>query len=137
MTLVWWQKLLLAIVMFSAGGTLTELLLLEHIEEFYQLIPVVLLGLAFLAALAMLVKPNRVTINSLRIVMVLCLISAAVGVYLHYLANVEFVLERHPKLTGMGLFKEAIMGALPALAPGAMAQLSLIGLLATLSRRSA
>jgi hypothetical protein len=137
MKLMWWQKLLLAIVMFSAGGTLTELLLLEHTEEFYQLIPVVLLGLAFLAALVLLVRPGKATINAFRIVMVLCLVSAAVGVYLHYLSNVEFVLERHPKLTGMGLFKEAIMGGLPALAPGAMAQLSLIGLLATLSRRSA
>ena len=32
MTLVWWQKLALGIVIFSAGGTLTELLLLEHTE---------------------------------------------------------------------------------------------------------
>ena len=137
MTLAWWQKLLLAIVLFSAGGTFTELLLLEHTEEIYQLIPVILLGLAFVASLAVLVKPVKSTITFLRIVMVLCLISALVGVYLHYLANVEFVLERHPRLTGIALFKEAIMGALPALAPGAMAQLSLIGLLATLSRRSA
>ena len=137
MMLAWWQKLLLAIVLFSAGGTLTELLLLEHIEEFYQLIPVVLLSLAFVSALAMLLKPVKSTITIFRIVMVLCLVSALIGVYLHYIANVEFVLERHPKLGGMALFKEAIMGALPALAPGAMAQLSLIGLLATLSRRSA
>jgi hypothetical protein len=137
MTLQWWQRLLLAIVLFSAGGTFAELLLLEHTEEFYQLIPVALLGLAFVATVGMLLKPGALMVNVFRGVMALCLVSALVGIYLHYLANVEFVLERHPKMTGWTLTKEALTGALPALAPGAMAQLSLIGLLSTMSRRSA
>lgn len=137
MTLAWWQRLLLAIVLFSAGGTLTELILLEHTEEIYQLIPVGLLGLVIVTAVGVLLKPARIMVNIFRAVMALCLVSALVGIYLHYLANVEFVLERHPAMSGATLFKEAMMGGMPALAPGAMAQLSLIGLLATLSRRSA
>jgi hypothetical protein len=136
-TVAWWQRLLLAIVLFSSGGTLTELFLLEHTEEFYQLIPVILLGITFLATIGMLLKPGKGMVTTYRIIMALCLVSALVGIFLHYQANVEFVLERHPKYAGMTLFKEAVMGALPALAPGAMAQMSLIGLLATLSRRSA
>ena len=137
MTLLWWQKLALAIVLVSASGTFIELLLLEHFEETYQLIPLVLLGAALIATVGMLIKPLKPMVTAFRVVMGLCLVSALVGIFLHYRANVEFVLERHPNYAGFTLFKEAMMGALPALAPGAMVQVSLIGLLATLTRRSA
>jgi hypothetical protein len=137
MTLQWWQRLLLGIVLFTAVGTLLELLLLEHVEEIYQLIPVILLGIVILATAALWFKPNRGVVTMFRVVMALCLVSALVGIYLHYQANVEFVLERHPKMTGWALTKEAATGAMPALAPGTMAQLALVGLLATVSRRSA
>jgi hypothetical protein len=136
MTLQWWQRLLLAIVLFTAVGTLAELLLLEHIEEFYQLIPVILLGIVIPATVVYWWKPTRGTTNVYRAVMALCLISALAGIFLHYQANVEFVLERHPRFTGWTLMKEAAMGAMPSLAPGTMAQLALVGLLATVSRRS-
>jgi hypothetical protein len=134
-TLAWWQRVLLLIVIISSTGTFVELILLEHTEEFYQLIPVVLLPLAAVSALIVFLKPRRWSVNLLRIAMTLCLISAAVGILLHYIGNTEFELERHPDLTGWALFSSSMMGATPALAPGAMAQLSLIGLLATYFRR--
>jgi hypothetical protein len=137
MTLQWWQRALLAIVLFTAGGTLAELLLLEHVEEIYQLIPVILLGIVVIATLVLWLKPTRGVVQAFRVVMALCLASALVGIYLHYQANVEFVLERHPKMSGWPLTREAATGAMPALAPGTMAQLALVGLLATVSRRSA
>jgi hypothetical protein len=136
MTLQWWQRLLLGIVLFTAAGTLAELLLLEHVEEIYQLIPVILLGVVVVATAVLWLKPSRGVITMFRVVMALCMVSALVGIYLHYQANVEFVLERHPKMTGWTLTKEAATGAMPALAPGTMAQLALVGLLATVSRRS-
>jgi hypothetical protein len=61
--------------------------------------------------------------------MALCLIAGALGVYLHYRGNVEFELEREPTLSGLALLWEAVRGATPALAPGALAQLGLLGLL--------
>ena len=137
MKLFWWQRLLLLITLISATGTFVELLLLEHTEEFYQLIPVVLLAVVAIAATLVFVAPRRWSINLLRGVLVLCLISAALGIFFHYQGNTEFVLERTPKLNGWPLFSKAMMGATPALAPGTMAQLALIGLLATYSRRSA
>jgi hypothetical protein len=137
MILATWQRWLLLIVLLSTVATLTELLLLEHTEEFYQLIPVILLGVMAASTVTLLLAPRRWSINLFRAVMLFSLLSAAVGIYLHYRANVEFVLERYPAATGADLFKRAIMGALPALAPGAMAQLALIGLLATLPRRAA
>jgi hypothetical protein len=60
--------------------------------------------------------------------MLLCVAAGLVGVFLHYRGNVEFELEREPLLRGLALFREAVRGATPALAPGAMAQLGLLGL---------
>ena len=136
MILAWWQRLLLLIVIISSVGTFTELLLLEHTEEFYQLVPVVLLATVAVNALLVLLMPRRWSVNMFRVVLVLCIISAGLGMFFHYEGNTEFVLERTPSLKGWGLFAKAIMGGTPALAPGAMAQLALIGLLATYSRRS-
>ena len=131
MELAWWRRVLLAIVLVGSAGTLTELLLLEHTEEFYQLIPVVLLALALVASGLALALPRPWVIVTLRIVMAACFISAAIGIFLHYRGNTEFALERHSSLRGWKLFSEAMMGATPSLAPGAMAQLALIGLLST------
>jgi hypothetical protein len=61
--------------------------------------------------------------------MVLFVISGGVGMLLHYQATTEFQLEMDPALTGWALFRKAIVAkAPPALAPGAMTQLGLIGL---------
>ena len=60
--------------------------------------------------------------------MVLCVAAGVVGVFLHYRGNVEFELEREPLRADCVCFWEAIRGATPALAPGAMAQLGLLGL---------
>jgi hypothetical protein len=59
------------------------------------------------------------------------LVVGALGVYLHVSGNVEFALERDPSLTGTGLLWKALRGATPALAPGALAQIGLLGLLYT------
>jgi disulfide bond formation protein DsbB len=133
--LAWWQRVLLLIVMISSAGTFAELILLEHTEEFYQLIPVVLLPATAISALLVFIKPRRWSVNLLRFVLLLCFVSSAVGIVLHYLGNTEFELERKPDLKGWTLFSESMMGATPALAPGTMAQLSLVGLLATYFRK--
>jgi hypothetical protein len=126
MTLGFWQV-----------GLIPELLLLEHFEEWQQLIPLVLLGLALISTMVLWFAPSAVTVRVFRGVMLLCLISAALGLYFHYNANVEFALERHPNYQGWQLFKAAMTGAMPALAPGTMAQLAITGLAATLRLRSA
>jgi hypothetical protein len=54
------------------------------------------------------------------------------GFYFHYQGSVEFKLESNPSLAGWRLFWEAIRAqAPPALAPGIMIQLGLIGLVYT------
>jgi hypothetical protein len=60
--------------------------------------------------------------------MVLSLVSGVLGAWLHYRGNVEFELEMEPALRGLTLFWRAMRGATPALAPGTMIQLGLVGL---------
>jgi hypothetical protein len=60
--------------------------------------------------------------------MVLQIATAIAGLIFHYRGNVEFEIERDESLRGLALFWEAIRGATPALAPGALAQLGLVGL---------
>jgi hypothetical protein len=50
---------------------------------------------------------------------------------LHYRANQKFELEADPNMTGFALFSKVMTGAAPALAPGAMIQLGLLGLVYT------
>jgi hypothetical protein len=60
--------------------------------------------------------------------MVACVIAGCVGLVLHYKGNVEFELEMYPSMAGGELVWKALTGATPALAPGTMVQLGLVGL---------
>ena len=121
------RTLLLALVVIGAAGLEVELLLLEHYESAWQFTPLVLLALVLIGAALVWRRPSSSTVRFFQAVMVLCVAAGVVGVFLHYRGNVEFELEREP-LHGVRLFWEAIRGATPALAPGAMAQLGLLGL---------
>lgn len=126
-----WRTLVLAILLIGLGGTLVELLLLGHYEDNWQLIPIALIGALALALALHALLASRRTVQVTRAVAVLACISAVVGIYLHYQANVEWELETTPDMHGLALFREVITGALPLLAPGAMLQFGLLGLLWT------
>jgi hypothetical protein len=71
-------------------------------------------------------------VRTLQIAMVLLIVGGALGVVMHYQGNVEFQREVDPTLHGWPLFAKAIRAkAPPALAPGSMAQLGLLGLVYT------
>lgn len=125
------RRLALAVLLVGLVGTLAELLLLEHWDGWKQWVPLALLGLAIATTAVLWLVPGRVTVLATRAVMSLALVSGAVGVWFHYQGNVEFELEMEPALSGWPLFAEAMTGATPALAPGAMAWCGLLGLLVT------
>jgi hypothetical protein len=128
-TLVVIRRVLLAILVIGIVGTTTELLLLKHTEEATQLIPIVLLGLGVIALVWHVARPSAASIMTLRLLMVLFVAAGLVGMVLHYEANVEFQREMDRSLAGMPLFWKAVAAkAPPALAPGSMSQLGLIGL---------
>ena len=122
------RRLVLAIIGIGAIGLMAELVLLEHYESGWQYTPLVLLGAALVASAIVAWRPSPASVRFFQAVMVLCVTAGLVGVFLHYDGNVEFELEREPLRRGLDLFWEAMRGATPALAPGALTQLGLLGL---------
>lgn len=123
------RRVLIVILVLAMAGILTELLLIEHFEDAWQLVPLVLLGLGLLVLGWHVFAPSGPSARAWGILMALFIIAGLIGVYLHYSGNVEFELEQNPDAGRWLLFREAMMGATPALAPGAMIQIGLIGLL--------
>jgi hypothetical protein len=120
---------LLGILVVGIVGTGIELLLLEHVEDVWQLAPLVLMGLSLILLALHGLAPSPATMRAFQVLMLLFLVSGAVGIFLHYRGNVEFELERLASQGGLELFRNAVMGATPTLAPGTMTQLGLVGLL--------
>jgi hypothetical protein len=108
------RPILFGILLLGILGLAAELLLLEHFEEWRQWLPLALLSAA--------------SVRFMQGMMGLCIVAGVVGVLFHYSGNTEFELEMYPTMAGWELLKESMMGATPALAPGAMVQLGLIGL---------
>lgn len=121
------RRAIVGLLLLALAGTGTELLLLEHYEDAWQLVPLVLIGLGLAVTGWRLFRPGA-GLGVFRAVMLLMLASGALGLFLHYRGNVEFELEREPTLAGLALFREAMTGATPALAPGAMMLFGLLGL---------
>jgi hypothetical protein len=124
------RGILLAIFLLGALGTGAELYLIEHTEDRWQWIPLLLLALSLVALLAHAAFRRAATVRIFQLTMLLFVISGFVGFWLHYQAKMEFKLETNPDLAGLELFWGAIKGAAvpPVLAPGMMIQMGLLGL---------
>lgn len=123
------RQLLLALILIGTVGLQVELALLRHAESATQWIPHIALMIGLIATVAVCFRPATATLRAFQAIMAAFLVVGALGVYFHLRGNVEFALERDPSLTGAALVWKALRGATPALAPGAMAQLGLLGLL--------
>ena len=123
------RRMLLAVFLLGALGTGVELVLLEHYAEIFQLVPLAMV-LAALVVLAMwFVSGAPAVLRAFQVSMLLFLVAGVLGVYLHYNSNIEFELEMDPSASGWPLIWASLTGAMPALAPGTMVQLGLVGLL--------
>jgi hypothetical protein len=122
------RRALLTILLFGVLGMAAELYLLDHYEEWWQLAPLVLLGLSVPAIVWLAARPSAAALGALRTLMALFVVAGVIGVYLHYSGNAEFELEMYPGRAGFELFWESLKGATPALAPASLAWLGLLGL---------
>lgn len=123
------RRVLLAILIIGLVGTATELLLLDHDEEAIQFVPLALILVAFAAIAWHALSQGAASLRVFRTVMVLFIVAGGLGVVLHYRANVDFQREVDPSIAGRALIVKAMKAkAPPALAPGTMSQLGLIGL---------
>lgn len=123
------RRFLLAILAFGLAGTFTELVLLGHDEDALQWVPLVLTALALATVVWRAAAGGRSSLVFLRLLMVLFLVAGPLGVALHFRANVEFQMEIDPTMGRWQMVTKALHAkAPPALAPGAMVQLGLVGL---------
>ena len=123
------RQLLLGLVLFGIVGLVIELFLLDHTDSFEKWIPLVVLGISLFASIGVAIRPGARMVRFFQGSMALCIAAGALGLYFHYRGNVEFEIERDSSLHGLKLFWEAIRGATPTLAPGALTQLGLLGLI--------
>jgi len=129
------RRLLLLILGLGMVGTGADLLLIEHYDGAWQLPPLVLIAIAL--GLVMWVAVRSVAVGwpailALRVTMTVFVCAGITGVLLHYNGNREFQKELDPSLSGWPLFAKVVTAkSPPALAPGAMVQLGLLGLLYT------
>ena len=121
----------LLIFVLGTIGLGTELLLLDHFEEWRQQVPLVLLVLGLVLLAVRLFYRGAIILRLFRLTMLAFVLGGMVGLWFHINANMEFELEMYPTMSGLELLSKALGGAMPALAPGALVQLGLIGFLYT------
>ena len=125
------RRFLLLLLALGLLGSGVELLLLEHTETLIQWLPLLMIVVALVACGSMAFRPTRGKVRAFRAVMVLLIGTGTLGLIQHYQGNMEFELEMRPTMGGLELFRESMMGATPALAPGMIAHLGLLGLVLT------
>ena len=126
------RPLLLALVALGVAGLTTELLLLDHLEDVWQLVPLVVLALGASAIAWQLFAPTALSTRYFQVSMLLIAAAGVAGIVLHYKGNLEFQLELDATQSAWDLFRKVMHAkAPPALAPGAMTQLGLLGLVYT------
>lgn len=123
------RRFVLAALTVGLIGVLADLIVLKHFEDSWQLVPMVLIGLALGVIAWYLFGGGAASVRLLQILMLFFIVAGVAGAVLHFRGNMEFQLDIDPSLRGWDLFTKVIHAkAPPALAPGAMAQLGLLGL---------
>jgi hypothetical protein len=122
-------RVLLLIFVLGLLGTLGELILLRHFGGVREWIPFILVGVAIPVLMWNLTTKSPASRTSLRATMVAFLIAGAAGSWFHFTANVGYEQESNPGLALGAVYRLAIGGSTPTLAPGAMIELGLVGLL--------
>jgi hypothetical protein len=126
------RRLILALLSFGLVALLAELFALGHDEDYRQWIPLVAITATLVVIVWHAISGSTRSLQALRFACVGLLFVGATGIILHYQGNVEFQLEVSPELHGWELFRKVLNAkAPPALAPGVMAQLGLLGLIYT------
>jgi hypothetical protein len=120
---------MLAILGLAVVGTLAELVLLEHYEDWQQWIPLALLSASALVLAWHAARGDAASRRALQACMWTLVVAGLAGVVLHLEGNLEFEREISPELAGVALWLEVARGATPALAPGSLIPFGLLGLL--------
>lgn len=123
------RRYLFLILLLSLAGTAGELLLIGHDEDLWQWVPLVLIPLTLILLAWMMAAPSTASLRAWQGMMVLLIASGLLGLGLHWKGKMEFKQETDPSLRGLKLFWASLESQTPpALAPGVMIPLGLLGL---------
>jgi hypothetical protein len=123
------RRWILGVLVLGLVGTWTELLLLQHYERPFQLVPVFLIVIAVAVLVWHVMQRDTASLRALQIVMTLFVLAGFVGVIVHFLGSAEFQLELNSSMSTWELVEKVMRAkAPPVLAPGMMLQLGLLGL---------
>ena len=112
---------------FFLLGTLTELYLITHYTDIFQIIPIVCIGISCFCFVVLFFKLTRLTLKLFKFSLLSNSLIGLLGVFFHLNSNYEFEKEMRPSSDSWGLFVESLSGALPALAPFNLVILSMVG----------
>ena len=130
--LVFVRRCLLGVLTFGTISIIVELWLVGHFADSNQLIPLAIAAMGLVSIAAVAVRPRALTLRLLQFTMLCYAGAGLIGISMHYQANVATQHETNPALTGRALFWSVVRTpAPPALAPGILVQLALLGLLFT------
>jgi hypothetical protein len=126
------RRAILAVLALGTVGMAAELLLIGHFEDATQAIPLTVSAAALVVITWSAIRPGRLSIRALQFVMLTFIGAGITGITLHFGANAEFQREIDPEIGGLALFWKVVEAtAPPALAPGVLVQLGLLGLVYT------
>lgn len=131
-----YRRFLLGTAAFVFAGTLVELWLIGHNEEWIQWVPygLAVLGLGAVAAVRFGSAPRRLGVA--RVVLGLVMAGSLFGVYEHFEHNLSFEQEIRPGVPALDLLGEAVRGASPLLASGILLLGAALAFAATLWREA-
>jgi hypothetical protein len=122
------RRWLLGLSVLGLVGTGVELVLLEHYEDTWQLVPLVLIVLTLSTLAWHGTRHSSASLRSVRAAMALCVAAGLVGIVLHLRGAAEFQREMDPSQSRWSVFKKAMRAkSPPVLAAGAMIELGLLG----------
>src|SRR5262245_51130619 len=107
------RQWLLALLLLETGGTLTELLLLQHFEGVLQWIPLVLLTATLVVVVWHFARPRSAPVSALRILMVGMAFAGLTGIAVHLRSSVEYLMEMDPSQSRWTIVKKALQAQAP------------------------
>ena len=123
-----YRTLLLALSVLTFLGIMLELWFADHTEGRLQLVPFATCAAAVLALAVVVVRPSTGSLSLARGVMLAAVLVGALGAYQHVAANYGFEREIRPNSGDFAVFRRALHGVAPALAPGSLALAAMLGL---------
>lgn len=121
---------ILGVAILGTAAMTVELLLIGHYASSNQTIPLAVAALALVALVWVALAPSLVAIRLLQLAMLVTAGTGITGIALHFQSNVATLRHDEPALAGADLIWRVVTTpAPPALAPGVMVQIGLLGLL--------